>query len=412
MFIKADGVFYPAYLNEEFFTESLENGFNESKISVQGITFEMGSTPGENYCSQIFRVRVTYKRKKSDKFYETSLIIKSLLVGDQMDFLEQIDSFSKERTMYMKLLPIMEVILNGEKLAPKCFYTQKNPTGIYVFEDLRALGYKLSNRQIGLDLPHCEIAMRKIARFHASSMILVKKVPSIFDGFKQGLLSEDSIFENASLVKMFGGHLKMLANVVNKFQGYENIGTKLEKYHSNIVQNLLKCGSQRPGELAVLNHGDFWVNNIMFNYNEAGEPIDCVFVDMQMNVYSSPGMDLNYFFNTSLPLDILINNREYLIQIYYDSLKETLETHHYEDVPCYELVRKEVATREDHGFFASYAIFPNVIMDRCESQDMSCESLQDEELGQMKREVIFAGERLRDHMKYSLKRFDDLGVFE
>uniref|UniRef100_T1GZ74 Uncharacterized protein n=1 Tax=Megaselia scalaris TaxID=36166 RepID=T1GZ74_MEGSC len=162
MLVQADGIVYPSYFNEEFFTESLENGLDEPMVSIQTVTFEMGSTPGENYCSQIFRIRVTYRRKKSEKLYTTSLIVKSLLSGDEMDFLEHIDSFSKERTMYMKMLPVMEVILNGTKLAPKCYYTQKNPTGIYVFEDLGALGYKLANRQTGLDLPHCEIAMHKI----------------------------------------------------------------------------------------------------------------------------------------------------------------------------------------------------------------------------------------------------------
>lgn len=315
--------------------------------------------------------------------------------------------------MYMKILPVMEIILNGTKLAPKCFYTQKKPTGIYVLEDLGALGYKLSNRQMGLDLAHCEITMKKIAQFHASSMILAEKADGIFRTFNEGMLAEDAIFGGETTVGIFGGHLKKLVSTAKKWPGFENIAVKLEKYHQNIHENLLKIGSQRPGELAVLNHGDFWVNNILFQYDQDDKPIDCVFVDMQMNMYTSPGRDLNYFFNTSLPMDILVNQREHLIEVYYDSFKGTLESHHFEgEVPGYEKVRQEVAAREDFGLFALYAVFPTVVMDKSQSKDMTCETLMNEDLGQQLREAMFVGHRVEEQIKYSLKRFDELGVLD
>uniref|UniRef100_T1GZ73 CHK kinase-like domain-containing protein n=1 Tax=Megaselia scalaris TaxID=36166 RepID=T1GZ73_MEGSC len=225
------------------------------------------------------------------------------------------------------------------------------------------------------------------------------------------MLNKDAILSSTSFSGVFGGHLKKLQSVVKQWPGYEKIAEKLLKFQEKFIENLIKCGEQRPGEFAVLNHGDFWVNNMMFKYNEAGEPIDCVFVDMQMNIYSSPGLDLNYFFNTSLPVDTLINKREYLIEVYYDSLKDTLKSLHYETIPSYETVLNEVAAREDHGFFAGFAIFPTVAMDKSHSKDMTLESLMDEELGQKQREAIFSGKRLQEQMKYSLKRFDELGVF-
>lgn len=48
-----------------------------------------------------------------------------------------------------------------------------------VFDDLTQYGYKLASRQKGLDEEHCVVILRKLAKFHAASMVLLSKVCSI-----------------------------------------------------------------------------------------------------------------------------------------------------------------------------------------------------------------------------------------
>ena len=41
-----------------------------------------------------------------------------------------------------------------------------------------------------------------------------------------------------------------------------------------------ECAEPKEGEFNVLNHGDFWVNNMLFRYNDAGKVVDHIFVSI------------------------------------------------------------------------------------------------------------------------------------
>lgn len=411
MHLKSNGISYPPSLDETFFTEALEQGLNESKVDLKEVSFEMGSAPGENYCSQIYRVSVTFIRKSCKTPEKLSLIIKSLLTGESVDFMEYMDCFSKERHMYTKIVPYMEVILNNTQLAPICYYTQKLPNGFYVFQDLNAIDYILADREKGLDIQHCELVMKKIAQFHAASIVLARKIPNIFKNFNEGLIGKTAVIGSASLRSIFEGNLEELVCSSKKWPGFEKITPKLQRILNNYTENLIKIGAQRPGEFCVLNHGDLWVNNIMFKYDKlTKKPIDVVFVDLAMGIYSSPGFDLNYFFNTSIPVDILKNKREYLIRYYYDNLKDALEEMNYKEIPTFDLIRQEIDKREDFGFFAAHAIFPIVSLEKDLCGNISCDELADADAGKKRREMAFSGKRLQEQLKYTMKRFDELKV--
>jgi hypothetical protein len=45
------------------------------------------------------------------------------------------------------------------------------PDPVIVLEDLGFLNYKMGNRLIGVDFEHCRQVMKKLARFHAASVV-------------------------------------------------------------------------------------------------------------------------------------------------------------------------------------------------------------------------------------------------
>lgn len=71
----------------------------------------------------------------------------------------------------------MQRLLNDTKLSGKCLYTQyDNPLAMLVIEDLAPLGFRMADREAGLDLQHCILAIRGLAKFHASSVAVCEKV--------------------------------------------------------------------------------------------------------------------------------------------------------------------------------------------------------------------------------------------
>lgn len=53
----------------------------------------------------------------------------------------------------------------------------------------------------------------------------------------------------------------------------------------NLANNFHKKGRELlynydPNEFNVINHGDFWINNILFKYDNEGTPIKAIFVNM------------------------------------------------------------------------------------------------------------------------------------
>lgn len=77
-----------------------------------------------------------------------------------------------------KTLPKMNEILNKKNsFNARGLYMQKDDPVMLIMEDLAPLGYRMSDRAVGLDLPHSLIATQALAKFHASSIALCEKVP-------------------------------------------------------------------------------------------------------------------------------------------------------------------------------------------------------------------------------------------
>lgn len=81
----------------------------------------------------------------------------------------------------------------------------------------------------------------------------------------------------------------------------------------------MKCGFQ------VLNHGDSWINNMMFKSDEENNPIDVNLIDFQMSFWASPSCDLLYFLFSSVADDIKAIHFDHFIEFYHDQLTSALK---------------------------------------------------------------------------------------
>lgn len=87
---------------------------------------------------------------------------------------------------------------------------------------------------------------------------------------------------------------------------------------------MFKLGKVDHNEFNVLNHGDCWSNNIMFQYDSFGKINETYLVDFQMPKYGTPAQDLFYFLVSSAKLEIKIKEFDYFIKFYHDNLTENL----------------------------------------------------------------------------------------
>lgn len=110
----------PEHLNLNFFEEVLENGLREPNIEVKKIYFCLGSSGGENYCSDIYRVKINYSTGNNGSAKEISIIVKSIPAKEATSFLEVWNVFLKEKIFYIDVLPRLEVLIGeNEKFGPK-----------------------------------------------------------------------------------------------------------------------------------------------------------------------------------------------------------------------------------------------------------------------------------------------------
>ena len=94
--------------------------------------------------------------------------------------MKEFSVFTRERFMYENIIESFEAIWRdaGEeiKFGPNCIKIETDPYEILVFDDLKAEGYVMENRKVGLNLEQTKIVLNKLAKFHASSAIRLVKV--------------------------------------------------------------------------------------------------------------------------------------------------------------------------------------------------------------------------------------------
>nr|XP_016927718.1 uncharacterized protein LOC108008382 [Drosophila suzukii] len=409
----ADVVAPPKHLDAPFFEEVLETALRTARVTLLSIHIRIGSSTGENYCSQIYRAKVSFKRPDHPE-QDIVFIVKSIPHLDSVEFINDLQVYLKEKMTYYEILPRLELMMQCKRrFGPKLYQCIKQPENTLVFEDLGQLGFVMASREEGLNEDHCQLVMERLAEFHATSMALAILDPHIFDTYTDGMLSPRGLEKDSFLMQFFSGNGKELHRLVSSWPGFERIAGKIGKYMENHRSNLVRSQAPLEKEIKVLNHGDMWVNNMLFKYDAAKRPQDLILIDFQLSVWGSPGIDLNYFFYTSLSLDVLRHRRPHLLRCYHDRLAKTLlDLDLGVPVPSYDQILEEVHRREAYGFFASYGIFPTISQDKTQTADNNLESFKDADFAKQKFRQMFESRRLAETLRYSLPHFERAGVLD
>lgn len=344
----------PSWLNEEFLGYVL-NGSTDCQSECDVLSFEIlpGLSPGDNFCSVVYITKVLYKRRGVDQnIHEQTFFIKTPLEnGLLIDMVKEGKFIEKEFLMYDKCLPMMESLVGKLDIVSKHYPSQQKYT--LVLENLSDEGYKMHDKIKQFDFDHSAIIMKSLATFHASSVALYKKNPTLVETVGESLLYSEKSTGSCSFVRQ---KLKNFSNFVENWEGYERFGDLSRQFKESFWDRTVSVYTRRQN-MNVLNHGDAWTNNMLFKYDIDGKVEKIKLIDFQMAVYASIGIDLQYITWTSIQPSVRENRLTELHSIYLETLNSCLEKNGCEERMTREQFEEEINFTLFYAFHTMFCAF-------------------------------------------------------
>jgi hypothetical protein len=168
-------------INDDFFIDIVERklSIKRDEFKLRLIDIEPATGKNENHASVMYRGKINIELLASGKRQFVNVIIKALLNG--MDILEDTSVFLREILIYGSVIKHLESIYKEKTkeivtFAPKCLKLILKLQDVIVLDDLKAEGFVMLDRKVGVDFNQAKLAMKKFAKFHAASAVLYQKV--------------------------------------------------------------------------------------------------------------------------------------------------------------------------------------------------------------------------------------------
>ncbi|XP_076544195.1 uncharacterized protein LOC117603563 isoform X1 [Osmia lignaria lignaria] len=358
----------PPWLNIDYTKRILRLAEEDNTLQVTNIFTKAATDKGDNYTSDMFRVTVEFTRnERENKVAEKKSIIfklEPLEEGARRDLVSKIELFDTEISVLTDTVKKMNHMLEPEeRLSAKVYHVRMEPPLCLILEDLSVHGFRMADRQLGLDMDHALMALRGMARFHAASVALCEKEPKYKERYRKGLFSMEYPKEMHIFIT---GTLTAMADEVETWPEFgKPYADKLRAFIPNSYRKGAEAIARKENEFNVINHGDCWVNNMLFRYDDNGKPIQHIFVDFQLCLYSSPAVDLHYFAATSLSEEVYKHRRGLLLEEYLKTLTSVMKNLGCKtSPPTMDELQRTLKERETYEFISSVVILPMILLDK------------------------------------------------
>jgi hypothetical protein len=224
-------------------------------------------------------------------------------------------------------------------LFPKCYYVSTHPDyAMLALEHLRRSEYKIGGDEMMLlDYQHIVVALEGLARFHAMSYAMKKKD---FPSFQEHIVTQ--IRDARRFLKRMDAADATVADYAKSLrytavlllEKFEEKRLKDGALHTQKVRKVLErienssellAELLSPDEpLAVLCHGDFNRNNMLFCYNSDNRPSGVKFFDFQNPYFAAPAIDLSFFLFVNANPDLWANCFDDMFSAYHSTLLEAV----------------------------------------------------------------------------------------
>ncbi|KAH8361805.1 hypothetical protein KR200_000830, partial [Drosophila serrata] len=361
----------PIWLTEDYIQTALRAFYKDDQLRVLKLWAKPATEKGENFVGVMTRIYVDFE-SGDGSVKNMSYILKQGVPSDapQAKIFKEYDVYNRELEMYDVVLPKMSQILEEagftDKLMAKAIIVDRSRT-IMILEDLAPLHYTNADRVKQLDLTHTKLVLDMLAKFHAAAIILNQREPDLLRHnyashfFSRGKEGYGEVF--AGLFRAFIRYVKTKPDLNSRY------GAKLENIVTNLMDYAARSVDVDEKDLQTLVHGDCWTTNVMYQYDDEGNPTTVLPIDFQFSTWTSPVVDLHYFFSTSLQTDIKERETE-LVQYHYYALKRTLEILNFTGVfPSLFEYQLQFEKRRFQSVIIANTFQPIMVYEGCEDPD-------------------------------------------
>lgn len=242
------------------------------------INYDRGSNFGDGFVAEIVRAKITGNQLVKGVQEESELVVILKLPPENKTRREQMgmNVFEREVTVYNEILPMFQKFQLDKGLKPgqgfvsfpKCYYAsydKEKDEAVIIMEDIRKKGFKMLNKYKTIDFPHATAVLETVAQFHGLSLAMKDQCPGIFDKFKGLKDNMSDAMLNDMMKSMTAASVEKAIGALEPHE--ENIKQKLRAFSENVIEIVASCTNGESSEpYTVINHGDCWINNIMFKY--------------------------------------------------------------------------------------------------------------------------------------------------
>ncbi|KAI4466683.1 hypothetical protein MML48_2g00018010 [Holotrichia oblita] len=235
-------------------------------------------------------------------------------------------------TVYTKLFPaynkfLQEKIGQELNLTPKCYNSNAEESREFLLlENLNDLGFKVFDKKKLLDEDHILMVLKNYAKFHGVSYALKDQQGDVFANLCQTIVDDTILllFKHFNLKTTLSDSVAVLKEYGNgkiDRSTFETVEKLIENFYE-FIKETINCNHDQT----ILVHGDCWINNMQFKYDEdTKKPVDLRLVDFQLVRKTLPVIDLSNFFYCSAITQENLDKLDFYLDYYYENLKDVLK---------------------------------------------------------------------------------------
>lgn len=221
--------------------------------------------------------------------------------------------YDSEYILYDVIIPEMTKL--GMQITPKPYKSSENL--VIILDNLITQGYRNIDKYKQLNFEQTTEALKLLARLHATSYKVNEIKPELLTFFKRKI--EIGRYVVSQLTRGFEAMLKFIENHSDLTPYYSYMRKAVDNFRVD-PQILCRYGENH---MMAVNHGDYYVNNILFKDTENG--LDTKMIDFQCARWVSPIFDVIKFSVLSIQFEVFEEHSEQFYRSYVQEYDDTLK---------------------------------------------------------------------------------------